>query len=418
MRRLWLAATLAAIALLSLGWSARHSRALPRREPLHRNFRPLPVSEVVIESESMHPRILRGIYPGGNAWRWAAPSVALALDPPDPESPAFLELDFNLPVEMSNRYREVTVTGWVNGVEVGRRICAPGRQVFAAEAPRAAIDRKTPVEIEFRFDRSYRDAATGQERSAIFVRASLIEYERTVEYREKLFPEVRKAFDAQIEARKQELAPAKRKELLRLFHDLPVWNKLEFLGAPIVKNPLDLWMVQQIVYELRPDFIVETGTFRGGSALYWAYTLNAMGLTASRVITVDIDELCQEAAKQPLWRRYVEFIQGSSTDPKVVAHIASRVRGKKTMVMLDSDHRMFHVLKELKMYSPMVSPGSYLIVEDTHMDGVPTYPDAGLGPFAAVRRFLDEGGSREFEVDYSRERLVLTYNPGGWLRRK
>ena len=147
MKRWWLAAGVAAAALFSLGWFARHPRAHSWREVARKEPRPLPVSEVVIESEGMHPRILRGIHPGGNAWRWAAPSIALALDPPDPSSPAFLELDFNLPGEMSGRFRNVTVTGWVNGVEAGRKVCVPGRQIFAAKAPRAAIDRKTPVEV-------------------------------------------------------------------------------------------------------------------------------------------------------------------------------------------------------------------------------------------------------------------------------
>jgi len=391
---------------------------MPPAAPAGAPPRPLPVNEIVIDFEGPHPRIIRGVYPGSAAWRWVQPSVAFAFDPPDPHFRAFVELDFNLPVEMSSRFPNVLVTAWVNGVEIGRKICSPGRQIFAAEAPKSAVAKKNPVEVEFRFDRSYTDPATGQERSAILLRAALLEYERTAEYRKMHQPAVEAAFDEELRVRKLELTPAKHKELLRLFHDLPVWKNLTFLGVPIIKNPLDLWVVQQIIYEQRPDFIVETGTMRGGSALYWAYTLNAMGLTGSRVITVDIQNLCQDAAQHPLWKQYVEFILGSSTDSEVVSRIAARTRGKKTMVMLDSDHRMFHVLKELKMYSPMVSKGSYLIVEDTHMDGVPTYPDQGLGPYAAVRRFLAEGGNHFFEVDTTREAMILTYNPGGWLRRK
>ena len=117
-------------------------------------------------------------------------------------------------------------------------------------------------------------------------------------------------------------------------------------------------------------------------------------------------------------RPAVEFLPGSSTDPALVARIARRVQGRKTLVTLDSDHSMRHVLQELRMYSPLVSSGSYLVVEDTHYDGVPTQPDFGPGPTAAVRRFLAEGGSRDFEPDLTREALVMTFNPGGWLRRK
>jgi cephalosporin hydroxylase len=79
---------------------------------------------------------------------------------------------------------------------------------------------------------------------------------------------------------------------------------------------------------------------------------------------------------------------------------------------------MQHVLRELRMYSPMISRGSYLVVEDTHMDGVPTHPEEGPGPLAATLEFLKDGGDKEFEPDFSREKMVMTFNPGGWLRRK
>jgi cephalosporin hydroxylase len=93
------------------------------------------------------------------------------------------------------------------------------------------------------------------------------------------------------------------------------------------------------------------------------------------------------------------------------------VRGNKVLVSLDSDHVASHVLNELHAYAPMVSQGSYIVVEDTHLDGVPTQPGFGPGPFSAVTEFLREGGSREFAQDFSRESLGITYYPGGWLRR-
>jgi cephalosporin hydroxylase len=143
-----------------------------------------------------------------------------------------------------------------------------------------------------------------------------------------------------------------------------------------------------------------------------------MGLENSRVLTVDIQDQTLSASTHFLWKKYVEFSLGSSTDPALVSRLAARVKGRKTLVTLDSDHAMSHVLRELRMYSPLVSSGSYLVVEDTHYDGVPTQPDFGPGPTAALRRFLKEGGSRDFEVDLGREALVMTFNPGGWLRRK
>ncbi|MDP8982943.1 MAG: cephalosporin hydroxylase family protein [Acidobacteriota bacterium] len=101
-----------------------------------------------------------------------------------------------------------------------------------------------------------------------------------------------------------------------------------------------------------------------------------------------------------------------------MAKIAQRVKGSRVIVNLDSDHSMAHVLRELRLYAPMVSPGSYIAVEDTHIDAVPTNPAFGPGPMAAVRAFLAEGGSKDFEQDFTREAMVMTSYPGGWLRRR
>jgi cephalosporin hydroxylase len=120
----------------------------------------------------------------------------------------------------------------------------------------------------------------------------------------------------------------------------------------------------------------------------------------------------------PLWKKYVDFYHGSSTDPAIVARIAAKAQGRKVLVTLDSDHSMKRVLEELPMYAPLVSRGSYLIVEDTHLDGVPTHPEQGAGPMAAVRQFLSENAGRDFTQDLSREAMLMTFNPGGWLRRK
>jgi cephalosporin hydroxylase len=143
-----------------------------------------------------------------------------------------------------------------------------------------------------------------------------------------------------------------------------------------------------------------------------------MGLENSRVFTADIQDLTATAASNPLWKKYVTFIKGSSTAPEIVSNIAQRVQGHKVLVTLDSDHTASHVLSEMKAYSPMVSKGSYLVVEDTHMDGVPTDPNFGPGPMAAVLQFMKEGGSKNFEQDFSREAFIMTFNPGGWLRHK
>ena len=228
----------------------------------------------------------------------------------------------------------------------------------------------------------------------------------------------REGYASVIEKIRGELPPGKAVEFLKLFHALPVWEYLWFQNVRIIKNPLDLWVMQQIIYEERPDFIIETGTMEGGSALYWAHTLSGMGLDGSRVITVDLHNFTQGASSHFLWKKHVLFFQGSSTDPAIVSAIARMTANKRVIVTLDSDHSRQHVLNELRAYSPMINRGSYLVVEDTHMDGVPTMPTTGPGPHAAVEQFLKEGGSQNFERDLNRESMIMTFNPGGWLRRK
>lgn len=226
---------------------------------------------------------------------------------------------------------------------------------------------------------------------------------------------MRGAYDAAVARRDVRLSPEKQDELARLFHNLEIWRYMWYMGVRIQKNPCDLWMMQQIIYETRPDYIIETGTFRGGSALYFAHMLEGIGLDSSQVITIDIKNLCQEAAKLPLWQKRVEFIEGSSIDPDVVARITDKVKGKKVIVVLDSVHTRDHVLQELRHYGPLVGPGSYLIAEDTNLDGV-IAPDF-LGPLAAVQEFLESPQGRDYTQDVSREALVLTFNPGGWLKK-
>ena len=362
--------------------------------------------------------MLRGFYESRGAWRWTARCFAVSLDPLPADRATWVELDFTLPIEVTNEFRTVTLVGRVNGIEVGREAYwKPGRYRFARFVPLPAL-RQKPAEVEFELDRSITDPKTDRVLGLIAVSVGLKRYEETDPYREEQVQTAREAGERLIAKSRQKITPEKRRELLKLFHEVPVWENLWFHSVPVLKNPLDLWMMQQIIYEIQPEFIVETGTFRGGSALYFAHLLDGMGLTSSRVLTIDIYNYAQAASAQPLWKKYVEFYMASSVDPALVARIAQSVKGKKTLVVLDSAHHAEHVLAELRMYSPLVTPGSYLVVEDTNLDGVPVMPEIGEGPSAAVRKFLAEGGSKDFEQDASREAYVLTFNPGGWLRRK
>ncbi|MGI8439167.1 MAG: CmcI family methyltransferase [Thermoleophilaceae bacterium] len=189
------------------------------------------------------------------------------------------------------------------------------------------------------------------------------------------------------------------------------WMNAEWLGVKALKLPFDMWVQQEIIVETRPDVIVETGTYSGGSALFFATVLDALG--HGEVITIDVDHapLHAKVVEHPR----VDAIRGGSTDPDVVSSVSQRVRGQRTMVILDSDHSAAHVSAELEVLSPLVSPGCYLIVEDTSVNGNPVLPDFGPGPAEALAEWLPM--AEDFEVDPSREKFMVTFHPGGYLRR-
>jgi cephalosporin hydroxylase len=367
---------------------------------------------------SREHRLLRGFYQIQEGWRWTSRVFAVSLDPPRRQPAAYLEMDFTLPIEVTNEFERVTLLAKVNGIEVGRQTYSKaGRYFFTRYVPVAALTKR-PAEVEFEVDKSVKQPENGRILGLIAISVGLKEYERTAEYREAQVKRARRGQGKVLAEIRARLGPEKQRGLLKLFHELPIWENIWFQNLPIIKNPLDLWMMQQLIYEVQPDYIIETGTWYGGSALYWAQTLNGMNLESSRVLTIDINDFTQSASSHTLWNKYVEFFHGSSTDPLIVHEIASRVKGRKTIVTLDSDHSQRHVLEELRKYAPMVSRGSYLVVEDTHLDGVPTQPGKDPGPMAAVRQFLAEGARYDFESDPTCEMFIMTWNPEGWLRRK
>ncbi len=365
-------------------------------------------------------RLLRGLHDSVGAWRWTERVFSVSLDPPATERPVFLELDLAMADTLMPRFFEsATLAARVNGVSVGSTTYTkPGRYTFSKPVPARALKGKRET-VEFELDKSAKpDGPAGREVALIAVSVALIELESTQQFLDKQAREAREGYQEILQKRKLHLSVAKQQELMRLFHDLDVWRKMWFLGIPIIKNPCDLWIMQQILCELRPDYVIETGTWQGGSALYWAHILDGLGLESFRVITIDVQDLAGEASRRPLWKKHVRFFQGSSTDPQIVARIAEMVRGKKVLVTLDSDHSLPHVLREIRSYAPLVSPGSYLIVEDTHIDSVGKFRGWRAGPMSAVNVFLKEGGSRAFEQDFTREAMVMTFQPGGWLRKK
>jgi cephalosporin hydroxylase len=187
------------------------------------------------------------------------------------------------------------------------------------------------------------------------------------------------------------------------------WRNTFWMGHAVLKCPLDLWQYQEILHDLRPDLIIETGTAFGGSALYLAHTLDHIG--HGRIMTIDIEH----REGRPEHDR-ITYITGSSTDTDVIAPVLdAAAKAKSVMVILDSDHSRDHVLAELRTLGPLVTPGSYLIVEDTNLNGHPVEPNYGPGPMEALDDYLVE--NRQFQIDARWEKFFLSFNPRGFLRR-
>ena len=196
----------------------------------------------------------------------------------------------------------------------------------------------------------------------------------------------------------------------RLYYGSDVWRETFWMGVRTAKCPLDLWVYQEILSELRPGLIVESGTAWGGSALFLASMCDLLG--TGRVLTVDVEH----SDERPVHPR-ITYLHGSSTAPDIVAEVrANAAQVASVIVILDSDHSYDHVRSELVAYAPIVSPGSYLIVEDSNINGHPVMPEFGPGPWEATQEFLEEDA--DFTLDRSREKFLLTFNPRGFLKRR
>lgn len=184
-----------------------------------------------------------------------------------------------------------------------------------------------------------------------------------------------------------------------------------WLGQPILQNPLDLLTIQDTIFEVQPALIIETGTLKGGSALFYGHLFDLME-TEGRVVTVDLKSLVTRTHPR------VTYLHGSSVDPDVLRDVSAQVEAVRgpVMVILDSLHTADHVRQELDAYSRFVTRGSYLLVQDGLVDTLPVFRSQRPGPLPAIRHFLGE--HPEFEADLERSRrFVITDHPMGWLRR-
>ena len=200
-----------------------------------------------------------------------------------------------------------------------------------------------------------------------------------------------------------------------------------FMGLPIIQMPADVMATQEVIWETKPDVILETGVARGGSMIFQAAMLQLIG--KGKVVGVDIDIRAHNRGaieSHPLAHR-VELIEGPSTAPETMERVrASIPAGASVMVILDSDHSRTHVLDELRNYAPLVTAGQYLVVADTLLgrntaSQVPTKRSQvllpGNEPLSALNDYLQE--TDRFEIDeVINGKLVLSSSPGGYLRCK
>jgi len=212
-----------------------------------------------------------------------------------------------------------------------------------------------------------------------------------------------------------------------------------WMGRPIIQYPQDMIAVQEIMWEVKPDLVIETGIAHGGSLIMSASLLAMLeycdaantGQTinpakpTSKVLAIDIDirDHNREAIEAHPMSNRIQMIQGSSVDQGIVDQVRSIAKDyKRVLVCLDSNHTHDHVLDELKAYAPLVTSGSYCIVFDTIVDDVPTdmYPDRSWGPGnspkSALREYL--GDHKEFAIDTAVDnKLLISVAPHGYLKR-
>lgn len=237
------------------------------------------------------------------------------------------------------------------------------------------------------------------------------------------------------------------------------WPYTHFLGVGLMKSPNDLWMYQAIMTRLRPQTIIETGTYQGGSALWFAFLMDMLRIEGGRVLTVDYED---HRINPIIQHPRITFLAGNSVDPVLVDAIKAEIQPGPVLICLDSDHSEAHVKRELELYAPLCKVGDWLVVEDTNIgwsDGTTEHSvsfNGDIGRCSCGLKFLvledlrenvspeavakilartkcphdkSDRGARggltdymedhpnEWRQDILSERYLLTMNPGGWLER-
>lgn len=196
-----------------------------------------------------------------------------------------------------------------------------------------------------------------------------------------------------------------------------------WMGRPIIQYPQDILAMQEIIWEIKPDIIIETGVAHGGSVIYYASLLELIGKGEVVGIDVDIRQHNRNAIENHQMIKRINLIEGSSISEQTIQQVKKLLEGKqKVIVVLDSNHTHDHVLEELKLYAPLVSVGSYIVVFDTIVEDLPDnyLPgrlwSKGNNPKTAVHEFLKN--NNEFEIDTTlNNKLLVSVAPDGYLKR-
>lgn len=191
-------------------------------------------------------------------------------------------------------------------------------------------------------------------------------------------------------------------------------NNTTYFGIKTFKNPFDFWIYQEIITEVQPDIIIEIGNFSGGSTLALAHILDNLGKVDAKVIGIDINHT--PVSKKAKEHKKINFITGNAIER--VDQVKNFIRKDDVVLVIeDSSHVYEDTLEMLKLYSPLVTKGSYFIVEDSIIsNGLDIkYINHNGGPYKAINEFVEN--NHDFEIDRKREKYILTWNPKGFLKR-
>jgi cephalosporin hydroxylase len=198
-----------------------------------------------------------------------------------------------------------------------------------------------------------------------------------------------------------------------------------WLGRPIIKYPQDMVIMQELIWDVKPDLIIETGIAHGGSIIFSSSMMELLG-NGGKVMAVDIDirkHNRDEIEKHPMFKN-ITMLEGSSIDENIVKQIADYAKGfKKVMVVLDSNHSHDHVYRELELYTPLVSQDSYILLPDTFVEFFPKgyvkdRPwDVGSNPYTAMEAFLKTTDKFVKDDNIYNKLLITEALGGGYLKR-